>query len=70
MSMTTLVTCEACAAQVPQDLAWRGVRGYDRKRASGGSNHIALRRSTDDYLCDGCMRKRQHGISTQQTGLI
>lgn len=62
--------CTACGTEVLPGLAWRGVRGFERPRRAGGHHALALRRVTDERLCDPCMSKLKAGISSAQGSLV
>jgi len=64
-----IARCVACGNEVRPGLAWRGVRGFEQPRTAGGHHSLALRRVTDERLCDPCMAKLKSGVSTAQQTL-
>lgn len=62
--------CGGCGAGVNPYQAWQRVTGYEKRRAGGGTNHVALRQPEQAWLCDSCMRREQRGISAQQGSLV
>lgn len=64
--------CSQCTRQVDerQETVWFKVTGWEKKRDQGGTNHLALRRPQDEYMCDRCMEALRNGISPQQESLL
>ncbi len=50
--------------------AWCSITGWERPREQGGTNHVALRKQTGEYMCDICMSKFQAGLAPGQGGLL
>lgn len=50
--------------------AWNGVTGWERYREQGGTNHVACRRPTGEFMCDACMAKLRNGLDTAQGELL
>lgn len=67
-----IVKCDDCGREVNDHIetVWNLVEGWEKKRETGGTNHIALRTPKDSYRCNGCMTLRMHGLSPQQGSLI
>lgn len=65
-------TCKDCGRDVnPQSAnVWSEVRGWEQKRAAGGTNAVALREPTGRWMCGDCMRKQKSGIAPDQGGLF
>lgn len=51
-------------------LAWCGVTGWERYREQGGTNHVAVRRPTGEFMCEDCMRKLKDGLDPAQGELM
>ena len=49
---------------------WTKVEGWERRRSAGGTNHLAMRKQKDEFLCDACMRMLQRGLDPRQSSLI
>lgn len=70
MNPHTATCCrEDCSAEVDTRRAWTKIQGWDKFRAQGGSNAIALRRPMGEWMCDRCMEKEKAGIAPGQGGL-
>jgi hypothetical protein len=48
---------------------WSKVIGWEKKRNRGGTNHVALRKPVNEFMCDYCMRMKQSGASPDQSEL-
>ena len=67
--------CALCGgAIVDEDLdtvhAMDQVTGYERKREAGGTNALALRRTTGKKAHSTCVRSEQRGVSARQGDLL
>lgn len=51
------------------ETVWQAVRGWEKKRNQGGTNHVALRRPLPESMCNGCMTKLQAGVDARQESL-
>jgi len=60
--------CSGCGEEI-RGVVWQKEVGWERHREAGGTNHVALRRTLDEYLCDSCMYRERHGVSAGQTSL-
>lgn len=49
---------------------WTKVQGWERKRDQGGTNHVALRRPMNEFMCNKCMTMHQNNLSPLQTSLL
>jgi len=60
--------CSECGEEIsnPDDRAWQEVTGWEKRRAQGGTNHVALRRPTGKFMCTHCMKKLQDGVGSGQ----
>lgn len=62
--------CDLCGGDLnPQESGtFVAVHGYDRKRASGGTNHLVLRKVDDPphFAHANCIRLAQMGIGVGQ----
>lgn len=45
---------------------WAQVTGWEKRRAQGGTNHVALRRPTGQFMCGGCMTLRLADVDPNQ----
>ncbi len=62
--------CSECGCPIPDvEYAWTSITGWDKKRRGGGTNHVALRKPTGEWMCDACMQKCMAGIATGQLSL-
>lgn len=52
------------------ETVWNKVTGWEKKRAGGGTNHLALRQPQDDVMCNGCMNLMLAGLDPGQTRLL
>ena len=63
-------TCSECGRDIERhEHPWMEVRGWERQRAQGGTNHVALRENTGKLMCPECMILIQRGISPGQMEL-
>jgi hypothetical protein len=60
--------CCSCRLDVDERTmtVWNKVVGWERRREKGGTNHIALRRKVDEYMCELCMDREQAGDAKGQ----
>lgn len=65
-------TCRHCGCAMDErtETVWQLVQGYEKKRAQGGTNHVALRRPLYDFMCNRCMTLAQSGLHPQQGDLF
>lgn len=63
--------CFYCERDVDPNsrFTWHGVKGWERKGRSGGSD-IAAREKVDIYACDACVRSVQAGRVPGQASLL
>jgi hypothetical protein len=63
--------CSGCG-NGPLDLrsCYHEVKGYERDRAAGGTNAVALRERTGKIMCPSCVEKLKRGIDPTQARLI
>lgn len=45
---------------------WSKLEGWEKKRAAGGTNHVALRKPLGEFMCNGCMEKLLSGVAAAQ----
>ena len=71
MNQNGKVLCAGSCGELinPITAAWTSVKGWEQRREQGGTNHVALRQSTGQVMCEHCMRKAQAGLATTQMGL-
>lgn len=63
--------CIECDRPVtPKENPWAEVIGFERKRESGGTNHVALRKRTGRIVCPECMVKMLAGMASGQQSLV
>ena len=64
--------CSQCTRLVDErfEMVWHKVTGWEHKRDAGGTNHLALRRPQNEFMCDECMEKLRNGLSPQQGSLL
>ena len=64
--------CSQCTRLVDErrEVIWSQVIGWEKKREAGGTNHVALRRPQNLFMCDDCMTKLQQGVSPDQQTLL
>jgi len=64
------VVCEACGNAIRAgrgDVYWQRVEGWERPRAAGGRNTLALRWPQQRFMCGACMAKQKSGLAGQET---
>ena len=59
----------ACGRRISLDNAWQKVIGWEHRRSQGGTNHVALRRPQNEFMCDECMGRERRGINGGQGDL-
>lgn len=66
-----IVRCD-CGREINTRLEvyWRFVEGWEKDRDQGGTNHIALRKTHDRFMCNICMVRRQASLHQAQESLI
>lgn len=63
-------SCSSCGRELkPHENPWVEVKGWERKRSQGGTNHVALRKNTGVIMCPECMILLQRGLSPDQMTL-
>lgn len=64
--------CSECEREVQPGKpgTYTRIEGWDTPRSAGGTNHIVLRETKDEYLCSSCAVKLQSGVNTKQAALI
>jgi hypothetical protein len=67
-----IVRCQGCGSPVDarSPLVWQKVEGWERKREEGGTNHVALRKTRQEFMCGACIMKERAGVSSGQIGLL
>lgn len=58
--------CCKCGDDANERTGWQKVTGWERARQQGGTNHVALRKKLNVFMCNGCMVLSLSGISTEQ----
>lgn len=63
--------CSECGRTLNENIqiVWTKVEGWEKKRGQGGTNHIALRKLVNVFMCHPCMDSIQNGRSPQQQTL-
>lgn len=69
MSEAWEARCSECDEPVEPNHVWLEVTGWEKRRFSGGTNHVALRELTGRHMCNSCMSKARAGLSTAQQDL-
>jgi hypothetical protein len=65
------MTCSTCNRKISgTEIFWQQVLGWEKKREAGGTNHVALRKPIERFMCAGCMTLKQSGIHPGQTSLV
>lgn len=65
------MTCNTCGAPIDVRKDFRKVEGYERiQREGGGTNAVALRKTSEEFKCKWCVDKAQRGISHDQGSLL
>lgn len=59
--------CQFCGEPVNPELDWRRVVGWERRRAQGGTNAVALREPLGQWACRTCIDLRRSGHAGQGT---
>ncbi|MBA2707202.1 MAG: hypothetical protein H0U59_05295 [Gemmatimonadaceae bacterium] len=51
--------CEKCSRVIDEryETVWNQTLGWEKKRMQGGTNHLALRRPQNRFMCHVCMSK-------------
>lgn len=64
--------CSECKREVQPGRpgTYTRIKGWDTPRAAGGTNHIVLRETEDEYLCSSCAAKLTSGINTKQGAML
>lgn len=66
-----LLVCAFCGCSIPSvRQAFQKVTGWERHRAAGGTNALALRKTHDEFACLACVDKLRAGIDPNQPSLI
>lgn len=60
--------CAHCGRSIDEryETVWKKVEGWEKKRGSGGTNHLALRKNIGSFMCAVCMDKLLSGLSASQ----
>lgn len=66
-----ILRCTECGRQMDErvETVWCKVEGWEKKRSQGGTNHVALRKPLNAFMCPGCMDKLQSGVAARQLAL-
>lgn len=46
-----------------------GVKGWEKKRKEGGTNHLLFREQTGEFMCSTCLVKKTYLVSPDQLTL-
>lgn len=69
--MATTAKCTFCDGPIAPSRDYREVTGFERRRAGGGTNALALRAPGDKWACEGCIRKQtKEGVNANQGSLL
>ena len=64
------MTCCECGAEM---VTTRGaafeIKGWERERKQGGTNHVLWREQTGRVMCPACVMKKTYGITSDQMTL-
>lgn len=65
------MTCDQCGRTMDEriETIWQLVEGWEKKRAQGGTNHLAMRNPKEKFRCNGCMQLMLDGLSSGQVRL-
>jgi hypothetical protein len=67
-----IVPCTYCQREINDHIetVWNQVEGWEKKRETGGTNHLALRTPKAIFCCNPCMTLLLDGLSPQQGTLV
>jgi len=61
------VTCERCQREIARGATyWAQISGWEQKRSQGGTNHVALRKSLQKFMCAPCMSLEKGNVNRGQ----
>lgn len=66
------MNCAKCKRKLDErvETVWSKVEGWEKKRDQGGTNHLALRKPQEQFMCNGCMTLMQEGMDPGQQRLM
>lgn len=66
------IRCSECGRglNTKTETVWTKITGWERHRDQGGTNHVALRKQLEEFMCAGCMTLFQSGLAAGQKSLL
>lgn len=66
-----IVRCSECGSGLDErrQVVWSKVEGWEKKRDQGGTNHVAMRRPLNEFMCANCMGMALAGLDPRQLAL-
>lgn len=62
--------CTACDEDINPQLDYRQVIGWEKRRGTGGTNAIRLRKPQEIWMCSRCVDKEARKLNALQGSLI
>jgi uncharacterized protein YlaI len=64
--------CSKCKRMIDErrQEVWQALKGWEKKRRQGGTNHVALRRPLHEFMCNNCMTNLLSGTAAEQISMF